>query len=110
MTRRALLRAAGGLSFLGLIPAERGFALPGSDPAQPLFTALPYLQPGPHNDTSLIIAWQTDHKPASFTVAVAGISERLMPKRTERISGRRNVRTTVPALPAWGLLRTIQPK
>lgn len=107
MTRRALLRAAGGLSFLGLIPAERGFALPGSDPAQPLFTALPYLQPGPHNDTSLIIAWQTDHKPASFTVVVAGISERLVPKRTERISGelgddelRFNYAVSVPALAA----------
>ncbi|WP_395090396.1 metallophosphoesterase [Armatimonas sp.] len=107
MTRRELLRAAGGLSFLALIPAERGFALPGSDPAQPLFTALPYLQPGPHNDTSLIIAWQTDHKSASFTVKVEGLTEALTPRRTERLSGegedfetRFNYAVSVPTLAA----------
>ncbi len=72
---------------MALVPAEQGFALPGTDPAQPLFTALPYLQPGPHNDTSLVIAWQTDDKLASFSVTVEGLSEPLTPTRTERLSG-----------------------
>ena len=82
MTRRELLQAAGGLTFLGLTSSAQS-----ADPAQPLFTALPYLQPGPNNDTSLIIAWQTDGKPADFRVIVEGKADALTPTRTERLTG-----------------------
>jgi len=73
LTRRELLQAAGGLTLFG--------------PPQPIFTALPYLQPGPNNDASLVIAWQTDTRPATFQVTIEDRSEPLVPTRTERLSG-----------------------
>jgi hypothetical protein len=80
ISRRELLKAAGGLTFLGLVPATRGrFVLEASSPtrAQPVFTALPYVQPGdnsrlvPHREQA-VLAWQTDATPAEFTVVFGG--------------------------------------
>jgi hypothetical protein len=86
LTRRELLRAAGGLTALALLPVGRGlFALPpdtvgpGVDPRQSpvpplLFTATPYIQPGPnagpltHGAESVVVAWQTEDRPAKFAV------------------------------------------
>ena len=77
LSRRDLLKAAGGLTFLALMPTGRGrFALEwptGTAPRLPQFTALPYVQPGdnsrlvPGAERS-ILAWQTDVSPADFTV------------------------------------------
>lgn len=80
LTRRELLAAAGGFTFLALIPVGPGlFAAPagGEDtptPAPPLlYTALPYIQPGPQGkllpgDDSVVIAWQTEDRAGEFTV------------------------------------------
>ncbi len=82
ITRRELLKAAGGITVLGLLPVGRGlFALeadatkPGVLPRAPvLFTAVPYIQPGPaggplnEGNESVVVAWQTDSRPADFTV------------------------------------------
>ncbi len=91
MSRRELLRAAtraaGGVTFLALVPTgwrRFPFALPASSPASPgtasrvrerplLFTALPYIQPGPAGvlvagQESLVVAWQTEDRAAEFTV------------------------------------------
>ena len=83
ISRRDLLKAAGGLTFLALVPASRGrFVLEpsGCTRGQPVFTALPYVQPG--NNSRLltdqeqsVLAWQTDQSPADFTV-VYGRSRR----------------------------------
>src|SRR5712691_4388322 len=77
ISRRELLKAAGGLTFLALVPAARGrFALgslPALDAEPPLFTALPYIQPGDNSGLvpdreQVILAWQTDATPADFSV------------------------------------------
>jgi calcineurin-like phosphoesterase family protein len=76
ISRRDLLKAAGGLTFLALIPAARGrFVLePWSlAPARPVFTALPYVQPGDNSrlvpgQERTVLAWQTDATAADFTV------------------------------------------
>lgn len=96
LTRRALLGAAGGVTFLALAPARGGFAFATREPIPagrfPLFTALPYLQPGPdggplHDDReSLVVAWQTDGRAAEFQVEVRGRGE-FRPVRTERVIG-----------------------
>jgi hypothetical protein len=77
ISRRELLKAAGGLTFLALIPVSRGrFAL---EPAVrlrgdlPLFTALPYVQPGNNSrlvsgEEHMVLAWQTDAKAVDFNV------------------------------------------
>jgi acid phosphatase type 7 len=77
VSRRDLLKAAGGLTFLALVPVGRGRLeaarwLP-SGRELPLFTALPYVQPGDHSRLvpgreGMILAWQTDATPADFTV------------------------------------------
>ncbi len=76
--RRNLLKAAGGLTFLALVPVARGrFALdflPALDTEPPLFTALPYVQPGDNSrlvadQERVILTWQTDATPADFRVA-----------------------------------------
>jgi hypothetical protein len=70
LTRREFLCSAGGVTFLALTPAGRGlFAAPGA--ALPRFTALPYVQPGTASrlvdgQESLVIAWQTEARPADF--------------------------------------------
>ena len=76
LTRRQFLRSAGGITFLALAPTGRGlFAAiaPITPLAVPIFTALPYIQPGPegrlvpgHESTRL--AWQTLKTEAAFEV------------------------------------------
>lgn len=72
ITRRQFLRSAGGMTFLALTPIGRGlFAAPGA--ALPRFTALPYVQPGSSSrlldgQEAIVIAWQTEHQPAEFTL------------------------------------------
>ena len=76
ISRRELLKAAGGLTFLALVPAARGrFVLEPSSlaRAEPVFTALPYVQPGDNSrlvpdQESTVLAWQTDASSADFTV------------------------------------------
>jgi hypothetical protein len=77
ITRRDLLKAAGGLTFVALVPAARGRFEPTrwlpSRHGLPLFTALPYVQPGNHSrlaraEAGMVLAWQTDATPAEFTV------------------------------------------
>ncbi|HTQ09110.1 MAG TPA: metallophosphoesterase [Fimbriimonadaceae bacterium] len=84
LSRRQLLQAAGGVTLLTLVPrlttAEsepKTYELPAPTPGKgrpPVFTALPYLQPGPASklvsgDESIVIAWQTDDLPADFEVS-----------------------------------------
>src|SRR5215467_10566853 len=67
ISRRDFLRSAGGLTVLALTPAGRGvFAAPASanGPRLPLFTTLPYIQPGygstlKQGQESMIVTWQT---------------------------------------------------
>lgn len=77
ISRRELLRAAGGATLLALIPTGRRafpFVLPAEEFHAPLlFTALPYIQPGPRStlvpgSESVVIAWQTEPQPRAFTV------------------------------------------
>jgi len=76
MTRREMLQAAGGVTFLGLTPIGCGYAAStnADDPSRPLlYTAAPYIQPGPasklvENADTMAIQWQTEDRPASFTV------------------------------------------
>ena len=70
LTRRQLLKAAGGITFLALVPLQNGvFAATfrrTSKAKLPEFTALPYLQPGPNGDKlmpgkeAVTVCWQTD--------------------------------------------------
>ena len=77
LTRREFLLSAGGITFLALSPVARGlFAMPRASklaPILPLFTAPPYIQPGNNsrliqNRESLVIAWQTEAREATFKV------------------------------------------
>jgi acid phosphatase type 7 len=75
-TRRQFLRSAGGITFLALSPVGRGLFAAGA-PIRPLsvpiFTALPYVQPGPESrllpDREVVrLAWQTIQREAKFEV------------------------------------------
>ncbi|HLK57304.1 MAG TPA: metallophosphoesterase [Chthonomonadaceae bacterium] len=80
LTRRQLLQAAGGITFLALAPTRDGaFAATFAQnktsdipPPLPIFTALPYLQPGTANSKlvegkeAIVVAWQTNETPAAF--------------------------------------------
>jgi acid phosphatase type 7 len=77
ISRREMLKeAAGGVTFLALYPVGRGLfaAAPTPDPLV-LFTAAPYIQPGPSGGVlveggeSVVIAWQTDDRDAEFDVS-----------------------------------------
>lgn len=79
ISRRRFLQAAGGLTFLSLVPIGNGFfALKSAaDQAEsddlPVFTALPYIQPGPSSilvdgQESIVIAWQTLKTPADYVL------------------------------------------
>ena len=86
ITRRHLLQAAGGLTFMALTPTGTGLyaaTLPGrreqtpakgEAPLQTLFTALPYIQPGVTNSKLVdgkeapVIAWQTNGVHADYVV------------------------------------------
>ena len=76
LTRRRFLRSAGGVTFLALVPTGRGLfaAVDSLRPLSvPVFTALPYIQPGP--ESRLVpgaevarLAWQTVQREARFEV------------------------------------------
>ena len=72
LSRRRFLQSAGGITFLALTPVARNlFAAPASQAALPLFTALPYVQPGDGSTLiegaeAVVIAWQTEGKAADF--------------------------------------------
>lgn len=76
-SRREFIQAAGGLTFLALVPIGNGaFAASAGDQNadMPIFVALPYLQPGPSSklvdgQETVILAWKTDSTPADFTVS-----------------------------------------
>ena len=73
MTRRQFLRAAGGVTFLALTPIGPALFAAPDIPTLPFFTVLPYLQPGSastlvEGQESLVVAWQTQAKPADFAV------------------------------------------
>src|SRR5690349_18364051 len=77
ITRRDLLKAAGGLTFLALVPKARGrFMLEpwiSSASTRPVFTAVPYIQPGSNSrlvedQEETLLVWQTDARTADFTV------------------------------------------
>jgi acid phosphatase type 7 len=80
LTRRDFLRSAGGVTFLALAPIGDGlFAAraTASDNTLPLFTVVPYIQPGSNSllrddEESMIIAWQTHPEPADFSVEFGG--------------------------------------
>jgi hypothetical protein len=73
LSRRQFLRSAGGITFLALTPVGRGLFAASGHPRLPLFTVLPYIQPGPGSrlvdgQESMVVAWQTQAEPADFTV------------------------------------------
>src|SRR5260221_9872666 len=76
ITRRDFLRSAGGVTALALSPIGEGlFAAPASHdgPRLPLFTIVPYIQPGPgsalqNGRESIVVAWQTFEGVADFAV------------------------------------------
>jgi len=98
ISRRTFLKSAGGVTLLALKPLGRGlFAAPALDsPRLPLFTALPYIQPGAgsvltSDAESMVLAWQTVAGDADFAVDFGlspayGRSTR--PSRAERVAGR----------------------
>lgn len=76
-SRRQFLRTAGGATLLAVAPAMPGLAAPTPlakiDGSLPLFTALPYVQPGAGSALmsgreAMVIAWQTVAVPATFEV------------------------------------------
>jgi len=77
LSRRHFLKSAGGVTFLALTPVGRGLfaaTTPSAlKAAPPVFTALPYIQPGNHSNLvpgqeGLVVTWQTEAKPADFLV------------------------------------------
>ena len=82
ISRRELLKSAGGVTFLALIATPEGMFAPllpqiaqtSEAPALPLFTALPYLQPGTSSGKlvegkeSIVIAWQTNSVKADYAL------------------------------------------
>lgn len=82
VSRRSLLHAAGGFTFFALAPNVEAILGPGRLPdlvssteLVPVFTAIPYLQPGngsklEERKESVVIAWQTDSTKAHFEVQV----------------------------------------
>ncbi|HEY3783604.1 MAG TPA: metallophosphoesterase [Fimbriimonadaceae bacterium] len=85
LSRRDLLQAAGGVTLLALVPRLASATSPNTvyevpnfgasgSGRPPIFTALPYLQPGAkssqlvEHSEGIVIAWQTDDCPAQFDV------------------------------------------
>ncbi|HXY32518.1 MAG TPA: metallophosphoesterase [Gemmatimonadaceae bacterium] len=74
ITRRELLKAAGGLTFLALVPMGRGlFAAKTRRGSSVVYTALPYVQPGSGSaggagGENAVIAWQIEGPAAEFAV------------------------------------------
>ncbi len=117
LSRRGFLRAAGGVTFLALTPVGQGlFSLPAEaksastpnssgattasgtsrlPPKLPLFTALPYIQPGAasklvESQETIVIAWQTQSIPAEFKISFGEgkkLTQNAQIARSERMSG-----------------------
>ncbi|HEY2906842.1 MAG TPA: metallophosphoesterase [Vicinamibacterales bacterium] len=99
ISRRNFLRSAGGVTALALSPIGDGlFALPAplTTAGLPLFTVVPYIQPGPNSllrdgAESIVVAWQTLEGDADFSVDF-GATERYgrvaQCERRSRASGR----------------------
>lgn len=78
LSRREFIQAAGGLTFLALVPIGNGLFAATPDAVSgaadlPVFIALPYIQPGPSSlladgNESIVVAWKTDSTPADFVV------------------------------------------
>jgi hypothetical protein len=103
LTRRQLLQAAGGITFLALVPTRnRTFASTlyqdksaVTAPPLPEFTALPYLQPGTASSKliegkeSIIVAWQTNGVPAVFDLEygpTSDLGQKAVISKQERLS------------------------
>ncbi len=95
ISRRQFLKAAGGVTFLALSPIKSGLFAAEKAADWPIFTALPYIQPGNRSRLvagaeSIVIAWQTQEKAANFVVhfgADKKLTRTAMPQRTMRWSG-----------------------
>lgn len=103
LTRRQLLQAAGGVTFVALAPTRSGLFIPAFassrtaavPPPLPLFTALPYIQPGPagskltEGKESIVVAWQTNYLPAQYTLVygLTSLDQQATIASHERISG-----------------------
>lgn len=77
LSRRSLFQAAGGLTLLSLVPeafGESSMPRPAGSAPLPVFSALPYLQPGPkggplvEGEESIVVAWQTDGTAAEYVL------------------------------------------
>src|SRR5689334_11274571 len=75
LSRRSLFQAAGGLTLLAALPEAYGDTpRPKGSKPLPVFSSLPYLQPGPHasrlieGEESTVVRWQTDTTPARYTL------------------------------------------
>src|SRR5687767_1883915 len=99
LTRREMFLAAGGVTFLGLVAARGGFRLTADIPPRKLlYTALPYIQPGPASKLedgkeTMAVCWQTEDKPANFTVefGIGGkLDQRATIERTKPYAGSRS--------------------
>jgi hypothetical protein len=101
LSRRRLLQAAGGITFLAVRPdgriTEAAAAPVAAGAPPPVFRALPYLQPGADGTVlkdgaeSLVLAWLTNRLPATFEVTWgkkgAGYNQGpVAPVRTERFT------------------------
>lgn len=103
ISRRRLLQAAGGITFSALLPTQTGAfeAAQGRAgksplaPPLPVFTALPYLQPGTAGSKlvaekeEIVVAWQTNGVAAAFEMefgAAADLGRRADIARKERLS------------------------
>ena len=113
ITRRQLLQAAGGMTFLALTPAGSGLYAATLKPEQEhkptstktgagprtLFTALPYIQPGTassklvEGQEALVIAWQTNGVLANYTLeyGIQSLDHSGTVTRQERMSAERKV-------------------
>ena len=112
LSRRQFLRAAGGITFLALSPVGRGLfaATQGQGADLPLFTALPYIQPGQgsrlvEGKEAVVVAWQTENKNAEFSIVYGltkGYGKTAQLSRIPRLSGdetRLNYAATIGQLP-----------
>jgi len=95
ITRRKFLKIAGGITFLSLTPIGKGlFAAPEATTPLPLFTVIPYIQPGSASklvdgQDTLVVAWQTESLPAQFEVRYG--SGKLLDKTAKIVIGRRAI-------------------